>query len=69
MDSQTKSIVHMELGDSREVERHSPMMEKVLVERGLNFPVHKSPLLIWEVTSDARTIIALMSMKKIHFNL
>nr|XP_022333223.1 uncharacterized protein LOC111130440 [Crassostrea virginica] len=61
MDSQTKSIVHMELGDSREVERHSPRMEKVLVERGLNFLVHKSPLLIWEVTSDAsRTIIALM---------
>ena len=70
MDSQTKSTVHIELGDSREVERHSPRMEKVLVERGLNFLVHKSPLLIWEVTSDAsRTIIALMIMKTIYFNL
>lgn len=63
MDTSTQFIVHMEVGDSREVERHSPRMEKLLVERGLSFLVNGSPLVVWEVVSDAsRTIISIMSM-------
>lgn len=63
MDSKTHTILHLEIGDSREVDRHSPRMEKkTLVEKGLNYLVHHSPLVIWEVISDAsRTITALMS--------
>ncbi|XP_078311905.1 uncharacterized protein LOC111114234 [Crassostrea virginica] len=61
MDTSTQFIVHMEVGDSREVERHSPRMEKLLVERGLSFLVNGSPLVVWEVVSDAsRTIISIM---------
>lgn len=62
MDSKTYTILHLEIGDSREVDRHSPRMEKTLVEKGLNYLVHHSPLVIWKVISDAsRTITALMS--------
>lgn len=62
MDSKTHTILHLEIGDSREVDRHSPRMEKFLVEKGLKYLVHHSPLVIWEVISDAsRTITALMS--------
>ncbi|XP_062583552.1 uncharacterized protein LOC134245264 [Saccostrea cucullata] len=61
MDSNTKAIVHMEVGDCREVGRHSPRMEKLLVEKGLTHLVLTSQLVVWEVISDAsRTIIALM---------
>uniref|UniRef100_K1PZM4 Uncharacterized protein n=1 Tax=Magallana gigas TaxID=29159 RepID=K1PZM4_MAGGI len=61
MDSKTHTILHLEIGDSREVDRHSPRMEKILVEKGLKYLVHHSPLVIWEVISDAsRTITALM---------
>lgn len=28
MDSKTHTILHLEIGDSREVDRHSPRMEK-----------------------------------------
>ena len=63
MDTSTQFIVHMQVGDSREVERHSPRMEKLLVEYGLSFLVNGSPLVVWEVVSDAsRTIISIMSM-------
>lgn len=62
MDSKTHTILHLEIGDSREVDRHSPRMEKNLVEKGLKYLVHHSPLVIWEVISDAsRTITAPMS--------
>ena len=37
MDTGTHFVVHMEAADSREVERHSPHMGKLLKERGLSF--------------------------------
>lgn len=62
MDNKTHTIFYLEIGDSREVDRHSPRMEKTLVEKGLNYFVHHSPLVILEVISDAsKTITALMS--------
>lgn len=69
MDSKTYTILHLEIGDSREVDRHSPRMEKTLVEKGLNYLVHLSPLVKWEVISDAsRTITALMSNSIIYLH-
>uniref|UniRef100_A0A8W8LSL6 Uncharacterized protein n=1 Tax=Magallana gigas TaxID=29159 RepID=A0A8W8LSL6_MAGGI len=51
-----------EVGDSREVGRHSPKMERLLIERGLLYLVHQSPLIVWEIISDAsRNIISLLS--------
>uniref|UniRef100_A0A8W8NJX8 Uncharacterized protein n=1 Tax=Magallana gigas TaxID=29159 RepID=A0A8W8NJX8_MAGGI len=61
MDSNTKAIIHMEVGDSREVDRHSSKMERLLIDRGLQHLLTASPLVIWEIISDAsRNIISLM---------
>ncbi|XP_061187746.1 uncharacterized protein LOC133195811 [Saccostrea echinata] len=61
MDIHSRNIVHMEIGDSREVGRHSPKMERLLIERGLNYIVSASPYVVWEIISDAsRNIISLM---------
>lgn len=61
MDTDTRSILHLEVGDSREVGRHSPKMERLLIERGLLYLVHQSPLIVWEIISDAsRNIISLL---------
>ncbi|XP_065938253.1 uncharacterized protein [Magallana gigas] len=35
MDSNTKAIIHMEVGDFREVDRHSFKMERLLIDRRL----------------------------------
>lgn len=62
MDSNTKAIIHMEVGDSREVDRHSSKMERLLIDRGLQHLLTNSPLVIWEIISDAsRNIISLLS--------
>eukprot|EP00105_Crassostrea_gigas_P025893 XP_011446631.2 PREDICTED: uncharacterized protein LOC105341690 [Crassostrea gigas] len=51
----------MEVGDSREVDRHSSKMERLLIDRGLQHLLTASPLVIWEIISDAsRNIISLM---------
>ncbi|XP_078332173.1 uncharacterized protein LOC111104867 [Crassostrea virginica] len=61
MDINSRNIVHVEIGDSRQVGRHSPKMEKNLIERGLNYLVNVSPFVVWEIISDAsRNIISLM---------
>uniref|UniRef100_A0A8W8MHF0 Uncharacterized protein n=1 Tax=Magallana gigas TaxID=29159 RepID=A0A8W8MHF0_MAGGI len=61
MDSNTKAIIHMEVGDSREVDRHSSNMERLLIDRGLQHLLTASPLVIREIISDAsRNIISLM---------
>lgn len=66
MDTDTRSILHLEVGDSREVGRHSPKMERLLIERGLLYLVHQSPLIVWEIISDAsRNIISLLSKMNI----
>ena len=62
MDCESRIIVHLDVADSRDVQRNSPKMEKILVERGLEKVVYQLPIVIWEVLSDAsRTIIALLS--------
>lgn len=62
MDTNTRAILQLEVGDSREVGRHSPKMERLLIERGLLYLVHQSPLIVWEIISDAsRNIISLLS--------
>ncbi|XP_061188092.1 uncharacterized protein LOC133196180 [Saccostrea echinata] len=61
MDCESRLIVHLDVADSREVQRYSPKMEKLLVERGLEKVIYHYPLVIWEIVSDAsRTIIALL---------
>ncbi|XP_052699369.1 uncharacterized protein LOC128176877 [Crassostrea angulata] len=61
MDVNSKHIIHLEIGDSREVGRHSPKMERLLIERGLNYILNVSPYLVWEIISDAsRNIISMM---------
>lgn len=51
----------MEVGDSREVDRHSSKMERLLIDRGLQHLLTASLLVIWEIISDAsRNIISLM---------
>lgn len=58
----TKAIIHMEVSDSREVDRHSSKMERLLIDRGLQHLLTASLLVIWEIISDAsRNIISLMS--------
>lgn len=73
MDTDTRSILHLEVGDSREVGRHSPKMERLLIERGLLYLVHQSPLIVWEIISDAsRNIISLLKtepFKHLHHSL
>ena len=63
MDTDSRYIIGLEIGDSREVKRVSQKLEKELVTRGLlQFVQFKTKLLIWEVVSDAsRTIISLLS--------
>ena len=62
MEAEKKVIIHMEVGDSREVERKSPRMEKLLIERGLSYLVFHSPVVVWEVISDAsKTVISILS--------
>ena len=63
MDIDSRYIVGLEIGDSREVTRVSQRLGKELVTRGLlQFVQFKTKLLIWEVVSDAsRTIILLLS--------
>lgn len=62
-----------EVGNSREVGRHSPKMERVLIERGLLYLVHQSPLIVLEIISDAsRNIISLLKtepFKHLHHSL
>nr|XP_034314958.1 uncharacterized protein LOC109618740 isoform X1 [Crassostrea gigas] len=61
LDLEKKLILHMEVGDAREVDRRSTRMEKVLIERGLHFLVFQSPIIVWEVTSDAsKTVISIL---------
>lgn len=61
MDVNSKHIIHLEIGDSREVGRHSPKMERLLIERGLNYILNVSPYVVWEIISDAsRNIISMM---------
>ncbi|XP_052691954.1 uncharacterized protein LOC128169991, partial [Crassostrea angulata] len=73
MDTNTRAILQLEVGDSREVGRHSPKMERLLIERGLLYLVHQSPLIVWEIISDAsRNIISLLKtepFKHIHHSL
>ncbi|XP_062578022.1 uncharacterized protein LOC134239904 [Saccostrea cucullata] len=60
MDVDKKIIIHMEVGDSREVDGKSQRMEKLLIERGLTFLVSVSPIVVWEVISDAsKTVISI----------
>lgn len=57
------TAVFMEIGDYREVGRHSPNMERLLIERGLNYihVLNVSPYLVWEIISDAsRNLISFM---------
>lgn len=49
MDTSTQFIVHMEVVDSREVEWHSPAMEKHFIDRGISFLVNRLPFIVWEV--------------------
>lgn len=44
MEAENKVIIHMKVGDSREVEIKSPRMEKLLIERGLSYLVFHSPV-------------------------
>lgn len=61
MDTSTRAILQLEIGDSREVGSHSSKMERLLIERGLLYLVHQSPLIVWEIISDAsRNIISLL---------
>lgn len=73
MDTNTRAILQLEVGDSREVGRHSPKMERLLIERGLLYLVHQSPLIVWEIISDAsRNIISLLKtepFKHLHHSL
>lgn len=57
----------MEVGDAREVDRRSTRMEKVLIGRGLHFLVFQSPIIVWEVTSDAsKTVSSILSKLNIY---
>lgn len=57
----------MEVGDAREVDRRSTRMEKVINERGLHFLVFQSPIIVWEVISDAsKTVISILSKLNIY---
>ena len=59
MEYETGQILHMEIGDSREVDRKSPQLEGFLTERGLQF-LTDAGVKITEVTTDAsRTFIKL----------
>ncbi|XP_078326439.1 uncharacterized protein LOC111104544 [Crassostrea virginica] len=73
MEAEKKVIIHMEVGDSREVERKSPRMEKLLIERGLSYLVFHSPVVVWEVISDAsKTVISILKsepFKHLHHSL
>ncbi|XP_062580106.1 uncharacterized protein LOC134242103 isoform X2 [Saccostrea cucullata] len=65
MDNDSRLIVHLDIADSREVQRSSPKMEKLLIERGLETVVYKFPLVVWEIVSDgSKTIIALLKSER-----
>lgn len=69
MDTNTRAILQLEVGDSREVGRHSPKMERLLIERGLLYLVHQPPLIVWEIISNAsRNIISLVSKINMFFS-
>lgn len=69
MDTSTRAILQFEIGDSREVGSHSSKMERLLIERVLLYLVHQSPLIVWEIISDAsRNIISLLSKMNMLFN-
>lgn len=73
MDTNKRAILHLEVGDSREIGRQSPKMERFLIERGLLYLVHQSPLIVYEIISDAsRNIISLLKtepFKHLHHSL
>lgn len=69
MDTNTRAILQLEVGDSREVGRHSPKMERLLIERGLLYLVHQPPPIVWEIISNAsRNIISLLSKINMFFS-
>ena len=60
LDHDTSKIIHLEIGDSREVERKSNRLEGFLIERGLR-KLQSLGIKVQEVVSDAsRTIISLL---------
>lgn len=62
MDTNTRAILQLEVRDSKEVGRHIPKMERLLIELGLLYLVHQSPLIVREIISDtSRNIISLPS--------
>lgn len=62
MDNETKQVVHMEVGDSREVERKATRMEKVVIQRGLGHLLDITKMSIVEVITDgSQSIIKLLS--------
>lgn len=69
MDTNTRAILQLEVGDSREVGRHSPKMERLLIERGLLYLVHQSPLIVWEIIPGAsRNIKSFLSKMNMLFS-
>jgi len=57
MEYETGKIIHMEVGDYREVDRKSGQLEGFLAEKGLDY-LDKQGLKIREVVTDAsRTFI------------
>ena len=60
MDTSTQLIVHMEVVDSRQVEWHSPGMEKHFIDCDISFLVNRLPFFVWEVVrlpDASRTMI------------
>lgn len=73
MDTNTRAILQLEVGDSREVGRHSPKMERLLIERGLLYLVHQSPLIVWEIIPGAsrniKSFLKTEPFKQLHHSL
>lgn len=60
MEYNSGEILHLEIGDSRDVERKSTQLEGFLADRGLEYLQNTAGLKIKEVTTDAsRTFINL----------
>ncbi|ESP00031.1 hypothetical protein LOTGIDRAFT_158258 [Lottia gigantea] len=56
LDTASRKIFHFDAGDSQEVDRHSPRLEKHLVSKGLQF-ILTTQLQVSEIVSDASTTI------------
>jgi hypothetical protein len=61
MHLESGDILHMEIGDSAEVERKSSLLERLTVERGMAYLRGKGVAVSEVVTDASRTLISLFS--------